>query len=172
MRHSRVKKKKSRLEVGLYIGLGVGVLSFIGLGFDSRTYIVEACTSTVSKYVTAEYSETSSGIDMNGEFYSETDYWSEPASEVNTIVRVNTMPSYPDMPPHDTSLSRDSDFDSFKYHTDTKLNVYVEFMGEHTYFNEPINKARTCIESLGSAVGVKEWWGISYSSDFGKESHD
>jgi len=138
------------------------------LGFDSKIYKLESCESVVSKYVTAHFSETTSGVDYEGEFYSETDYWDEPASEVLTVSRHNSLPEYPPMPVHDKSMSNDHHFDRFSFHTNAKLNVLARSGRDTTYFTEGINKAQSCLDKLKGFIVVKEWWGISFSSDFGK----
>ena len=70
------------------------------------------------------------------------------------------------MPPHDKSMSKDSHFDNFSYHTDTKLKVYaINEEGKNTW-NEPISKVNKCLENIGLHAEVKTWYGITYSSNF------
>jgi len=144
----------------------VGFAAFVGLGFNTTSYQIDTCTSKVSKYVTAEYSELETGIDMNGDFYSETNYWSEPASEVFIEVVTNSTPVYPPMPAHDTSMRRESDFDNFKFHTDASLTVSGFDEEGRTVFTENISKATSCLNKLDAVVEVKTWYTITYGSNF------
>ena len=139
---------------------------FIWSGFGIETYKINACVSTVSKYVTAEFTSIESGIDVEGNAYTETDSWSESASDVYTETSYNEMPVYPPMPEHDTSFKHETWFDNFRFHTDTNLNVQISNSVNSSNFNENINRAESCIDKLDSYVNVKTWWTITYSSDF------
>lgn len=149
----------------ILIGLCVATI-IVCAGFNTKMYKVAACTSTVTKYVTAEYSEMTSGIDMDGDLYTETDYWSEPASEVYSIKKYNELPEYPPMPEHNTSMKRDFHFDNFQFHTDTKVEVAASSPGDTTMFTVGISKAAHCISKLESDVEVDTWYTITYNSDF------
>lgn len=155
--------KNKKLLIVLFSGLLCGT---IYAGFDTREYQVDVCRSTVSKYVTAEFSEVITGIDMEGDIYTEVDYWSDQASEVHTETVSNERPFYPDMPEHDVSIKNESNFDSFKFHVDTKLTVEAFNDDERTSFNEEITKSEGCLNMIGNNVAVKRWWSITYGSDF------
>ena len=142
------------------------LLLLIWAGFSQRMYTVISCSSTVSRYVTAEYSETYVSVDMEGMPTTEYNYYSSPASEVYTITKINEMPEYPPMPDHDTSMGTDFDFDNFQFHTDTNLAVLAKDAGGSTAFSTSISKAKSCIESINHAVIVDTWYTITYSSDF------
>ena len=146
-----------------FIALGAGSLAFlVWFGFGEETYRITQCQSTVSKYVTAEMS--SYELNFEGEF--EHDYWSEQASEVYTESVINEMPVYPPMPPHDKSFKRDSDFDRFSFHTDSKLTVRgINSLGA-TSFTQSISKAESCLDRLEEFISVDTWYTITYSSDF------
>lgn len=172
-----------RKEV-LIITVSVASISaFIYFGFGGEIAVISKCESTVSKYVTAEYSETTVGIDMEGNAYTDTDYWSEPASAVNTVTTVNgeniivngnfnytESSGYfsPDMPRHDVSMKSDYDFDNFQFHNDKNLKVSIKSIdtGEYGYFQDPISKTAICIDKLDSHVYIETWYTITYSSDF------
>ena len=152
------------------------VIITVFVGFSSEQVKVTECRATVTRYVTAEYSELCLGCD-----YWEKDYWSEPASIKHTVITINSelysssqdtnltvMGSvyYPPYPEHDKSLSQEHHFDNFQKHSETNLLVSTDFLGVTDSFSEGVNKMFSCTEKLGSFVVVNTWFGISYSSDF------
>ena len=151
----------------ILIAVAVSLASmFIYLGFDSSPYKIEMCTSTVTRYVTAEYSEVTFGTDAEGNPTTETDYWSEPASQVwNETVR-NVPAVYPPMPPTWTGMSSDPDFDNFQNHTDTSLIITATADPDITTFQEPISKVPDCLIMIGHITQVKTWYSITYGTDF------
>lgn len=159
-------KNNKKLVLALQISTVVSLAIFIWAGFGIETYKINSCTSTVSKYVTAEFTSIESGIDLDGNPYTETESWSEKASDIYTETSYNEMPVYPPMPEHDTSFEHDTWFDNFKFHTDTNLNVQISNSANSSNFNENINRTESCLEKLDSYVNVKTWWTITYSSDF------
>lgn len=144
----------------------VALAIFVVLGFGSDDYKITSCYSTVYKYVTAEYSETTFGIDSEGMPTTDTSYWSEPASEVYSENAINDIVAYPPMPPHNKALANDHDFDNFQFHTDTNLLIRASNTEEKTSFNEAISKAAGCINNINTTVVVKTWWTITYGTDF------
>ena len=159
--------KIKKLNEHQIFGICAAVLAiFIWLGFGSADYKIDTCYSTVSRYVTAEYSETTIGIDMEGDTYMETDYWSEPASEVYAEDALNEHVVYPPMPKHYKSMASDYDFDSFQFHTDTNLLIRASNTEESTRFNESISQVAGCLNNLNTTVVVKTWWTITYGTDF------
>lgn len=160
------------------IGIVVGVLTAVVLiysGFGTELKRVSNCTGFAEKYITAEFSETSVSqcTDMDG--YSttcmETDYWSEPASEVFSIYtqngKINTkhphevvggvaIPAWPEI---DVDYSGDIDFDNYKRHISTK---YTTTFDDGSYVTDPINIHGYCMQMRGENISVKTWWGIGY----------
>jgi len=156
------KTKYSKYKDALIV-IGAGSLVvLVWFGFGEETYRITQCQSTVSKYVTAEMSELSTDFEGN----LEVDYWSEQASEVYTESVINEMPVYPPMPPHDKSFKNDSDFDNFRFHTDTKLTVRGTNSLGDTSFTQHISKAESCLDRLEQFISVDTWYTITYSSDF------
>lgn len=155
--------KNSKLLIVLLSGL-LGVL--VWLGFGTEPYRVDVCRSTVSKYVTAEFSELVTGIDFEGKIYTELDTWSDAASNVFTETVVNEAPFYPPMPEHDTTIKSEPNFDNFRFHTETKFTVEAYNDNDRTSFDDDITKAPSCISKLGKNVMVNTWWTLTYSSDF------
>lgn len=150
--------------LAIFLSVLLGVL--VWFGFDVEEYQVDVCRSTVSKYVTAEFSEIVSGIDFEGNFYTEIDSWSDQASDVFTETVVNEIIVYPPMPDHDKTLSREVNFDNFRFHTDKKFTVEAFNVESRTSFDDDISKAGACIKNLDTYVDVKTWWTITYASDF------
>lgn len=153
---------------------------FIFSGFSEKMYQVAECRATVNRYVTAEYSETSVSMDMDGNIYTDTDYWSEPASDTYRIITINGELAssdfkgssvsyksfYPPMPQWDKSMSSHTDFDSFRKHTDTDLKVLIKLNGESDRFSSPISDNPNCIAKLNGTIIVDTWYGITYDSEF------
>lgn len=166
--------------------LGISCLMgivFVWIGFDTTKSKVQACTASVTKYVTAEFSEwvTSACTDYDGNLTTctETEYWSEPASEVWSSATVNGNPTqgdyngsmvngvfHPNTPPRYEDMSRIPDFDNFKTNVDTSLEVSVSFLGELDFFTQSIRLNEKCISMLGELIVIDTWYGIKYSSDF------
>lgn len=158
-----MKYDLSNLKKPALIVSAVAVIAGSAAGLGSTVMMIDECSSTVTRYVTAEYSEVS--VNFDGEV--EVDSWSEKASKVNSITTVNELPEYPKMPPHDKRMSNGADFDKFKFHTDTNLSVVASsYANGVVYFEDPIHKAGSCVSKLGEPVDVKTWYGMTYGSDF------
>lgn len=156
-------KYKNQLLAVLLSALLCGM---VYVGYGEENYTVDVCRSTVSKYVTADFSEIVTGIDFEGNLYTELDSWSEPASEVYTETVVNDIPVFPPMPEHDISINKESNFDRFRFHTNTKLTIEAYNSEDRKSFTEDIIKAPNCINMIDRTVSVKTWWTITYGSDF------
>jgi len=165
-----------------YIAIASGLLFTVVVfaGLSEKMYKVAECRATVNRYVTAEYSETSTSIDFEGNLSVDTDYWSEPASNTHRITTVNGelassdfegssvsyQAFYPPMPQWDNSMRRHADFDNFKKHTDTNLTVFIKLNEESDYFSNPISDNPKCIGKLNNTIIVDTWYGITYGSEF------
>lgn len=73
--------EKMKIYIISIIVLGIGFFVYFGWE-DKEIYLTEDIAAEYTAWQTAEFSETESGIDYDGEYYSETNHWSEPASEV------------------------------------------------------------------------------------------
>ena len=135
------------------VALIAGLSLFVYLGFGEEGFKVESCTATVSKYVTAEFSDGD-------------DWWSEAVSPVHTITKYNEMPEYPTMPAYDKSEGVGWEFDRFEFHVDEKLSIHALNGKESTTFTDKIHKTSQCLDNLGFYIKVKTWWYITYGSDF------
>lgn len=159
----------------------VGLILLFCFGFKSKEATITECKSTVTKYVTAEFSELVTGIDFEGNFYTATDSWSDDASLKFTSVTIdgdlnssnynfnNTQSNgyyLPPMPKHDGNMSKTPNFDRFRYHNDSNLKVSIYSDGERDYFNDPIGFTEKCINKLQTAITVKNWYFISYGSEW------
>ena len=142
------------------------LIIFIWAGFDVEQYKIDSCVSEVQTYVTARFSETIIGMDIDGGIYTDTDYWVESASEVYKEVVINDIPIYPPMPKYDKTLKNEDHFYKFHFHTDTKLTIQVSNNTGFTEFQESISKALSCLDSVGQYVDVKLWWKTAYGTDF------
>ncbi len=161
-----------------------GVILFVflfWLGFGETQATITQCKSTVTRYVTAEFSELISGIDFEGNFYTEIDDWSEDASLKFTVKSIDgdfDSGNYdfditesngyflPPMPKHDKSMQSEPNFDMFRFHNDTNLNVSTYSENGWDSFNEPVRYSSSCISKLQTEITVKEWYFISYGSNW------
>lgn len=156
----------------------------IWLGFDTTYAKVNSCTVHSKAWVTAEYSETTVSVDTNGYPSVDTDFWSEPASEVCEAVTVNgeLIAIYgafdpeinghgfysPPMPAWDGSMASDVDFDNFEKHRTSELvvNTTLAIEGTGDTFTTSSWKNNSCIDKLENYIQVDTWYSISYSSEF------
>lgn len=172
---------KTQTKQALAVTAGIAGIVAIFLGFGKEMARIDQCYATVEKHITAEYSESSMQMDFDGNWYLDTDYWSEYASliyHVATINGVDVISShkitstlmtngayYPPMPLVDGNY-KTSSFDRYQKHTKTNLRVTViRGDGESDYFNDPISDNPRCVERLGNLVVVKTWFGMTYSSE-------
>lgn len=177
------KKKK---EIAIVIAAVVGVVSVIGFGFDSKHATIDSCDSVVTKWVEADFSETTTSIcwDMeDGSAYTctETDYWSIDASIRSEVISANGKlirgdsaglskfgNHVPDMPPYDSSIARMSNFDRFSEHTHAVFTVYItDREGVEDEFTSEFEHYRSCTDLLGKETEIKTWYGITFNSNFG-----
>ncbi len=148
-------------------------VGFVWMGYGVEGLEIESCYAKSKKYITAEYSDTTVGVDMEGNVYTDTDYWSEPASDVWIVHTHNGNiddTGYPfdisnglavvQYPPHDKSMSRDSYFDNFSQHS---RNTYTTYFKDGTYTNDGFHVHDRCMESIGGIIAVKTWYTIRYS---------
>lgn len=180
----KIRNKNIRILVWV-VGAMCAIIAFVA-GFGSKIAKIDHCVARVDRYVTAEYSAVTVTPCFNGDgslsTCVETDYWSEPASEVFSITTQDgvAMPSnlksteihhgvyFPPMPPRWDDVKKGSDFDGFKQHTDTGLRVFNTDFGNENQdsFREPISKHTKCLDTIGDFVSIKTWYGSTYSSEF------
>jgi hypothetical protein len=147
-------------------------LFLIWFGFDSHTSSIESYSTEFHTYVIANYSEIETGVDYNGEVYTETDSWREVVSEhwsvktfLDSIVEYNCPKEMikghtcetPEISlPHD----KGSDFDSYREIRD--LTYYVDY-GDGDYSIVDLEKYNRAKEKLYQKVIVNTWYGNAYS---------
>jgi hypothetical protein len=176
---TRQAKEKKQKIIGGIIALVGAIAIYVGFGTDIAN--ITACNVTSKMYVTAEYSEYSCGYDMDGEYECETDSWSEPASEVLSVTTYNnkvsssnvdnpiltTLGYYTsEMPPTDTSMSKEKHFDKFQNHSVRNMTVYLNRNGESDYFSKTASYNPQCNldREKEKVITVKTWYGISYNT--------
>lgn len=146
------------------------IFSVAAFGMSEKMFKVDDCVASVTRFVTAEFSQYHSSVcvNMDGEIEdcSYWDYWSEPASNVSSATFVNDAVVYPEMPKHDLSMKSLEYFDRFKKQTNTNLTVFISLMGESDSFTDGIGKNKECIDNRDNVIIVNTWYGITYSSEF------
>lgn len=179
--HYRFNKERWRICAAVVV-----ILSVVLFGFEKRLATLDQCKAVVSRYITAEYSETTISVctNMDGHVSTcmDTDYWSEPASEVFTVTTVDgylfsilgeftplqsTNAWLPPMPHEWKDMRNSSTFDRFKYHTDSKLHLFVKehVSGETSRIGQNLNKTPRCLERLNQTIVVSTWYNITFSSN-------
>lgn len=179
MRRLNAKPKHALLLAGALLAAGA-----TWFGFDHTYGKVLECKITSEAWVTAEYSEYSTYVNADGTVGSQTDYWSEPASERYTAITRNgeltgvyghfepirTGNNYykPPMPAWDGSMSNDPDFDNFEQRRESKLTVTTHLTVEDvsSTFTSSARKNTMCLDKLDNYIQVKTWYGITYDSEF------
>ena len=176
---NNIKNKIMELKKEIAIVISFAFLFWFGFGETQAT--ITQCKSTVTKYVTAEFSELVTGIDLEGNVYTEIDTWSDNASlkfivesidgyfeSSNYEFKITENNGYfsPPMPTHDNTMKNMSNFDRFSYHNDSNLNVSTYSEDGRDSFNEPVRYSSSCTSKLQTEITVKEWYFISYGSDW------
>lgn len=178
--------KTMTLKDWAIVAIVVLINLLIWLGYGHAVNTVTVCNASVTKYVTAEFSETSyySCTDSNGyiSMCSDTDYWSEPVSRRYQATTINGKQTgqnyqgdvntiqygvvYPPMPSYDTSAKGQLYFDNFRNHTDTLLVIGLQDIKtkEVDSVRDPISKNVKCVDAVGKHVFAKTWYGITYSA--------
>ena len=107
---------------------GLAWVLWFSLATDEMMLRVEGVHTKYVVYATAEYSETTSGYDIDGDYYSDTSTWSEEASEKIIWLTFDGEPSNVRVP--DPKLYRDIDrgydFDGINWHRSQVYTLKAE----------------------------------------------
>lgn len=159
--------------------VGIAISFWIFNGFGSSIQKISHCSAVHKKWVNAEYFETSTSIDFDGNLSTQTDFWDEPASEtwevttLNGVLQSESLPGLSKIdsfgiyrvskyPPHDLSMKHDFDFDRFSFQEVLAVKVHTSA----DYFSTNADKYLSCVEKIGQIIMVKTWYGNAYSSDY------
>jgi len=149
------RRREKRTKIAL-IFLAIIMAVIIFAGFSEKNYYVNSCTSEVSRYWIAEFSDGESS-------------WDEMASTVITVIKYDepaVFPNFPSISPRAHKFKKDWYFDRFKKVTEATLYVEVSNSTEQTSFEDDIYKSRKCVDNLGELVVTNTWYGLPYSSEF------
>lgn len=123
--------------IGLIAATALTLILWMSLATTEYKLKVKNVHTKYVTYATAEFSETSSGFDYDGEYYSDIDHWSEPASTRIVWVTRNGIPSnvmtadpnlFTDIPRHDP------DFDGIQWHRSVYYWVVADKEGKPEEF--------------------------------------
>ncbi len=160
--------KKEIIIISAIIIVGTAI---IWNGFNKYESRIESCSTEYIVYIDAKYSETTSGIDMDGSLYTDTDYWSEQVSDTWEVKTKNgELVSYScpsdviigvkcSKPPITYKHSK-TDFDN--YSTVKSLKCYVDY-GSGDYSKVSVEDYNIAIKNIGNKVTVKEFYGNAYN---------
>lgn len=141
-------------------------------GAGKATVLITGCKATVSRYVLAHFSEDytciDTGIDANGNPYSEVDTcthtWTKPASHVQTTVTVNGEGAGPFMkdgyyfgvtPAVETYWQDDPYFDRYSREHNV---VITQYHSDGT--SRAISKHLKCLTEIGTEVTFRTVYGV------------
>lgn len=165
------------MNKGLVIGIGIGVLflAIIMFGFSTHETVIESYSTEFNTYVLAKYSETESGIDFDGSYYSETNYWSEQVSDdwyVSTVkgyvtkhnCPVDLIDGYTCKTPEITiEHPKGSAFNN--YQEVRSVKYYVDY-GDGDFSKVDKEGYKVAILKIGKNVTVKTWYGNAYGFEY------
>lgn len=162
-------------NITLLIGSGFTILAVvIFAGFNVKELTTTHCTSYSTIYKVANFSEVTTGVDMDGNLYSDTDYWYEPVSHIYyaklhnlSVIDSNIEYKINDNRvavlnndfPYDRSAKGSRDFDNFSTKKET-INKQFFNDGDHVTINS--NHYLSCFNSIDESTKVKYWYNISY----------
>jgi len=75
------------------IAAALAVFTLFYTGCEKRDTIIVSGSSEFTSQWVANYSETISGVDWEGDFYTETDYWTEEASSIYFVLNIDGIVS-------------------------------------------------------------------------------
>jgi len=164
---------KKELIIG--ISLGVLFLAIIMFGFNKHQTTIDSYSTEFSTYVLAKYSQTESGIDFDGSYYSETNYWDEQVSVEWSISTVkgdvieyncpfDLIDGYTCKTPEITiEHPKGSDFDN--YQEVRSIKYYVDY-GDGDFSTVDKEEYNVAILKIGKYVTVKTWYGNAYGFEY------
>jgi hypothetical protein len=168
-----------RHETSINIGGPIALLAiFVFAGFGERPAVVKQCQSTYSRWWDANYSETRTALDADGERYDYTHYSSSEASNIYTVRTVDGFlrsttydfepsedpdgyfyPPYPSKPHSSRWMVYGKRFERFSQEYSRKLKVYTT---DGDSFEMDIDKSSKCTALVDDVIMVKTWYRISY----------
>jgi len=118
------------------LGAMISWLIYLGVHTEEVMIKVGKVYTVYTVKATAEYSETKSGIDFDGDYYSETDTWSEQASDKIRWVTEDGVPSNVKIPDPQLyrNIDRGYDFDGINWYRSLNYYLIAELRGEETKF--------------------------------------
>lgn len=129
--------KKDWIKISFFIA---AVVIIFYAGFDYEYKKLDSCVAESKKWWIAEFSETSTFIDVDGSLNTSTDYWNEIASEVWSIKTINgvidsskglnykinnSLAILSHYPPRWEEMKKDFEFDNFLKKIRKYLLLYI-----------------------------------------------
>ncbi len=79
----------------IYITAGITLfIVFVWWGYSKTENTIESVCGNYTTYVLAKYSETETGIDFDGNLYTDTDYWSEEVTDTWQVESINNKATH------------------------------------------------------------------------------
>ncbi len=156
-----------------YAGVAIALAFIIWFGFDHKILKVVSCQAKHTVYMSAEFSEVETGIDFEGKFYSETNYWSETASPTYYVTMMNEniiaqnigefynqavakpMENFE----YNKGYQGSNNFDNYELKRTSIIHENYD-NGDHVSI-KPVEYGK-CIDGIGRFTPVKYWYAISY----------
>lgn len=172
--HDRIKKYRRQqvtdtlvnrfnTPMGWWLAAVCCVVGVILAGFGESVTEVESCRISITKYHLAHYSEAEVSVSMDGTPSVSTDYWTEVISDKNIAMTVDTIvgvTGYHDVDyPERYSDYETENLDRITLEKDVKFDIFTT---DGRVGGEP-SEWKTCVESVGSYVETKTWFGLTYN---------
>ena len=126
------KERILQIIVGVTIAGLLGWVIWFSVSTEEVRLKIDGVQTIYIVKATAEYSETHSGYDIDGDYYSETDTWSEEASEKVVWYTYDGVPEnvrVPD-PPLYRNIDRGFDFDGIQWRRSLTYTLKATHQGK------------------------------------------
>ena len=150
----------------LFVCIPIGLFLF---GFGEKQVILTSYSTEFETYVLAEFSETETYIDVDGNLQTDTDYWDEKVSDTWQVHTVNdkvvdfncpknSLYKYTcKTPPRGFfDMPNDGSFDGFK--EVRKIKYYLHF-NDGNYSKVNSKKFENSKQKLNQSIKVSTWYG-------------
>lgn len=160
------------------------VVIFVVSGFfvHPETLVINRIETSHSIHVVAEYSETTFEVDLEGQAYTDTDYWTETVSDeyiLNTLTDYSGqyITSFYGPEPSKFTLKMPKppitydhskvDFDRYSIRSNLKIKVWLDLDSNfEDYVSVPEVQFSELSKRIGDSVVVKKWYGYRRKIQF------
>jgi len=137
--------------------IGIGWLLYLAVHTEEVMIKVDKVYTVYTVEAIAEYSEIHTGYNIDGDYYSETDYWSEQASDKIQWITENGEPSNVkvDDPPLYKNIDRGYNFDGISWHRDLYYYLIANLKGKDMKFTINESKYKRVLNRTNDVLKVE-----------------